>query len=180
MLTVISGTNRQDNKTSAFARHVFNLIKAASDAEVKFLDLAEMPHDWFHALMYDAAGQTDSLRKIQDDCILPAEKFIFVIPEYNGSMPGTVKLFIDACSIREYSKNFKGKKAGLIGCSSGRAGNLRGLEHLTGVLNYLGCTVMPNRLPVSGIGDLMNDKNEITDEKTVEVLEKFTKDFTAF
>ena len=180
MITIISGTNRQDNKTVAFARHVYNLMQTESNTEVKFLDLAAMPTDWFHALMYQEDGQTASLRKIQDDCILPAKKFIFVIPEYNGSMPGTVKLFIDACSIRNYADNFKGKKAALIGCSSGRAGNLRGMEHLTGVLNYLGCTVMPNRLPISQISGLMNAKNEITDEKTLEILEKFAKEFTAF
>jgi NAD(P)H-dependent FMN reductase len=49
-------------------------------------------------------------------------------------VPGSLKLFIDACSVREYKQNFKGKKAALVGIASGRAGNLRGMDHLTGVM----------------------------------------------
>jgi NAD(P)H-dependent FMN reductase len=102
------------------------------------------------------------------------------VPEYNGSFPGSVKLFIDACTVREYSRNFKDKKAALVGIASGRAGNLRGMDHLTGVLNYLGMTVMPDKLPISSIFKLKNGNGEVTDEDTLKIMEAHAKAFTAY
>lgn len=180
MITVISGTNRTDNLTVHFARRVVRELKKQTDQKVNFLHLADLPHDWFHALMYTEDGQSKSLRKIQDKYILPAEKFVFVIPEYNGGMPGVLKMFIDACSIRRYKDNFQGKKAAVMGTSSGRAGNLRGMEHLTGVLNYLGTTVMPNRQPISGIGNLIDAENVVQDKATLKIIKAFAKQVVDF
>lgn len=180
MITVIAGTNRKGSETAHFAKHLFDVLKKESKGEVKYLDLQGLPHDWFHNEMYVADTQSASLAKIQDDCILPAEKFVFVIPEYNGSFPGVVKMFIDACSIRSYADNFKGKKAAIMGVAAGRAGNLRGMEHLTGVLNYLGTTVMPNRLPVSSIGGLLDEDKSVKDEGTIKAIQDFAEGLVKF
>lgn len=178
MITVISGTNRQGSECLSFAKKYTALLKANTEEEVKLLALESIPHDWFHAAMY--AEQTPSLTALQDEYVLPADKMVFVIPEYNGSFPGAVKLFIDACSIRSYAQNFQGKKAALVGIASGRAGNLRGMEHLTGVLNYLGTTVMPDRLPISSISKLKNEQGEITDQDTIKTMEAHAAAFANF
>lgn len=180
MITIISGTNRKESESTHFAKHVFELFKETTKQEVKFVDLQDLPHDWFHNTMYSADGQSASLTKVQDESILPAEKFVFVIPEYNGSFPGAVKLFIDGCSVREYKRNFQGKKASIIGIAAGRAGNLRGMEHLTGVLNYLGTTVMPNRLPISSIGSLLDENKKVKDEATEKSLKEFVESTLLF
>jgi NAD(P)H-dependent FMN reductase len=112
--------------------------------------------------------------------MVPANKFIFVIPEYNGGFPGIVKLFIDACSIRAYKPTFKNKKAALVGVATGRAGNLRGLDHMTGVLNHVGTIVMPKQLPISSIENLVNGNGEITDPNTIKVIEEYVDNFLAF
>ena len=44
------------------------------------------------------------------EIVTKTDKFIFVIPEYNGSFPGVLKVFIDACSFPE---SFYEKKAAL-------------------------------------------------------------------
>jgi chromate reductase len=180
MITVISGTNRKGSETAHFAKHLFDVLKKESKGEVKYLDLQDLPHDWFHSEMYASDTQSASLSKIQDDCILPAEKLVFVIPEYNGGFPGVVKMFIDACTIRSYADNFKGKKAAIMGVASGRAGNLRGMEHLTGVLNYLGATVMPNRLPISSIGRLLDEDKNVKDEGTIKAIQEFAENVAKF
>ena len=180
MITIIAGTNRKGSETAHFAKHLFDVLKKEANEEVKYLDLQDIPHDWFHAEMYAGDMQSASLTKIQDDCILPAQKFVFVIPEYNGGFPGVVKMFIDACSIRSYADNFKGKKAAIVGVAAGRAGNLRGMEHLTGVLNYLGTTVMPNRLPISSIGSLLDKDKNVKDEGTIKVMQEFVESVVKF
>ena len=166
MITVISGVNRKGSKTNIFARKYVELLEEQGATSVKFLSLEDIPHDWFHNAMYSPAGQVESLANIQDEYLLPAEKIVFVMPEYNGSFPGVVKLFIDACSVREYQKNFVGKKAALIGVASGRAGNLRGLDHFADILNHVGTISFPNKLPISQIGNILDETGTIDADTT--------------
>jgi NAD(P)H-dependent FMN reductase len=64
----------------------------------------------------------------------------------------------------------------LIGVSTGRAGNLRGMEHLTGMLNYLNMHVHPEKLPVSSVQDLIDDELKI-DLLIRENLERLVTEF---
>lgn len=180
MITVISGTNRKGSRCKVFAEKYSKLLSKIVDTEVKFLALEDLPHDWYQAAMYLEEGQQPSLTAIQDEYILPADAFVIISPEYNGSYPGVLKLFIDACSIRSYTDNFKGKKAALVGVASGRAGNLLGMNHLTAVLNYLGTTIMPNQLPISSIGPMIDHTNELINEETITVMQKHAIDFSKF
>jgi NAD(P)H-dependent FMN reductase len=179
MITVISGTNRRKSESLLFARQIANFLEANTDETVKLLPLESIPHDWFHADMYEKDQQSQSLRDLQDEYILAADKFLFVVPEYNGSIPGALKLFLDACSIREYQTNFKNKKAALIGVATGRAGNLRGIDHLTAILHHMGTHIMPAYLPISRIGTLTEEGN-ILDEATLKMMEQFAINFLAF
>ena len=178
MITVISGTNRKGSECLNFAKLYAELLQQHTEDTVKVLALEQIPHDWFHAAMY--AEQSPSVAALQDEYILPAEKMVFVMPEYNGSYPGAVKLLIDGCTVREYSRNFQNKKAALVGIAAGRAGNLRGMDHLTGVLNYLGMTVMPNKLPISSIFKLKNGNGEIADADTLKVMEAHAREFVGY
>lgn len=179
MITVISGTNRRESESLLFARQIAAFLEANTDETVKLLPLESIPHDWFHPEMYEKDQQSPSLRDLQDEYILAAQKFIFVVPEYNGSIPGALKLFLDACSIREYQTNFKNKKAALIGVATGRAGNLRGIDHLTAILHHMGTHIMPAYLPISRIGALTEEGN-ILDKHTLKVMEQFAINFLAF
>ncbi|MCB9265300.1 MAG: NAD(P)H-dependent oxidoreductase [Lewinellaceae bacterium] len=178
MITVISGTNRKNSECLKFARLYFEMLKESTEEEVKLLALEHIPYDWFFPEMY--TRQAPSLKRLQDEYILPATKFVFVTPEYNGSFPGAVKLFIDACTVRKYTSNFKGKKAALVGIATGRAGNLRGMEHLTGVLNFLGTVVMPDKLPISRISDLKDGEGDVIDEETLEAMRIHALEFLEF
>lgn len=180
MITIISGTNRRNSEALQFARHFQNVFTTKTDEPVKLLALEDIPHDWFHPGMYDEAGQSESLAALQEEYILPAGKFVFIIPEYNGGMPGVLKLFLDACSIRRYRENFGGKKAALAGIAAGRAGNLRGMDHMTGILNYLGTTVLPKKLAIPSIKKIMDDEGSITDKNTLGVIERLIDSFLLF
>ncbi len=180
MITVISGTNRKGNECLKFARLYCEILSEQTDEEVKLLALDDIPHDWFFPDMYKKERQAKSLSNLQDEYLIKADKFVFVTPEYNGSFPGAMKLFIDACSIRSYQETFKDKKAALVGVATGRAGNLRGMDHLTGVLNHVGTTVMPNHLPISRIKELTDGNGEIIDTATLAVLKKHAVDFLKF
>jgi chromate reductase, NAD(P)H dehydrogenase (quinone) len=82
--------------------------------------------------------------------------------------------------LSDYKKVWPGKKALLTGISTGRAGNLRGMDHLTGSLNYLNVLVHPNKLPISMVDKLLSGGIRIQDSATVEAIEKQVDQFIAF
>src|SRR6266536_6326177 len=115
--------------------------------------------------------------KIENEILIPTQKFIFIIPEYNGSFPGVLKAMIDISDIR---KTWWGKKALLTGVSTGRAGNLRGMDHMTGVLNYVRMIVHHNKLPISVIDKVMNEGGTITDKNTLLAIDQQVDEFINF
>ena len=170
MLTIISGTNRRDSQTLYFARHYASVAKELTDEPVKLLSMEEVTGPDLHLDMYSSDGQSAGIRALQDTYILPANKFVFLLPEYNGGMPGILKLFLDAISVREYGTNFKGKRAALVGIASGRSGNLRGLDHLASVLQHMGTVILPNKLPISSISGMRDEVGTIVHTDTVKVI----------
>ena len=179
MITIISGTNRKGANTHSIAAYLQDKIKLI-DSTVKLLSLEDLPKDILFNGMFDGEGaMSDELKELQDEYILAADKYIFVAPEYNGSIPGVLKLFIDAISIREFRGGISHKKAGLVGVASGRAGNLRGLDHLSSILEYCMTTVYPNKLPISGVHNLVKD-GTLIDEPTMEVLDQWIEEFVKY
>lgn len=135
MITIISGTNRPDSNSRKVSDAVAETYRLSS-AEQQVYDLIDLPRDVAFSEVFGNRSEAfaDSIQK----WVVNVDKFIFVVPEYNGGFPGIVKLFIDAVE----PHHWYGKKAALIGVSTGRSGNLRGLDHLTGVLNYLRVDVL--------------------------------------
>ncbi len=180
MITVISGTNRKNSRTRLIAQAYHDILTGFTQEECKILALEELPGDIISDMMYEKAFQNPALALIQDEFFTPAEKLIFVVPEYNGSIPGIFKLFIDAISIRNYEANFKDKKVGLIGVATGRGGNLRGLDHLTTSLNYLKMIIFPNRYPISQVDKVIDKSGQILDPVLQQDLEKHAQEFLEF
>ncbi|MEM7105417.1 MAG: NAD(P)H-dependent oxidoreductase [Bacteroidota bacterium] len=179
MITVLACTNREQSDSIIFANQ-FKVFFDEKNIDSQVLNLMDLPTDFIHPGMYSQKGQSPEIQNIQKLFILPVDKFFFVVPEYNGGMPGILKLFIDACSVYELDKSFKGKKAAIAGIAAGRAGNLRGMEHLTGILNFLGVTVMPNRLPISSIMRLYDENKTISDVDTLKVMRTMANEFIQF
>lgn len=158
MITLISGTNRPNSLTSQFAKIYFVLLQEHYP-NAKFFDLESLPVEVLHADVYQKGRKPEAILKIQQEIFQPTEKFIFVFPEYNGSFPGILKLLIDVMDPRIA---FFGKKAALIGISTGRAGNLRGMDHFASVMNHMNVHVLPFLLPISNVQHEM-DQNSFKD-----------------
>lgn len=163
MITIISASNRDGNLTQNFAKFCQKLIQEKGQ-EVQLFCLNDLPLRIDLAEVYNY--ETSIFAEIAKHYIIPADKLYFVIPEYNGSIPGILKLFIDAIK-PEY---FRGKKAALLGIAAGRAGNIRGMDHFTDILHFLLVEVMPLKLPVSKIYDILGDEGIITDEETIKAI----------
>ena len=129
-ITIISATNREDSNTEKVANYYLSVLKSKG-VEVDLFSLKSLPESFLHSDLF--GKRSPDFQKFIDIHIEHQTKFIFIVPEYNGSFAGILKVFLDAISPIIWSDN----KACLVGVSTGRAGNLRGLEHLTNILNYL-------------------------------------------
>lgn len=163
MITIICGTNRKNSRSSFFAEQYHNILKNKG-IESKILSLEEYPKDLSVHDIYNY--NHPGINNLVEKYIKPVEKLVFIIPEYNGGVPGILKLFIDSVD----PKIFTGKKAGLVGVAIGRSGNLRGLDHMAAMLNYLQTEVMAFKLPISRIDTLIKE-DKIHDEATLKSLE---------
>lgn len=148
MICVVTGTNRPQSNSEVVSRQYCEILSEMGQ-EASQLDLISLPHDFVFSDMY--GERTEAMQNIIDQYIVPAEKFVFVIPEYNGGFPGILKAFLDAVPPAQ----FHGKKAALIGLSSGKAGSLRGMDQFTNVLNYLRVNVYHAKPKLSSIEDIL-------------------------
>jgi chromate reductase, NAD(P)H dehydrogenase (quinone) len=166
MITVISGTNRSGNVSIKVAESVLELL-TTNEIDAQILDLQKLPEDF--VFRNDVFGNPDpGFSAISEQFIATADRFVFVIPEYNGSFPGVCKAFIDGV----WPEHFKGKKASVIGLSSGRSGNLRGTDQLTNVLNYLEVVVVPLKVNIMYVDGQLDDNRNLINDKTRESIHK--------
>lgn len=159
MIYIISGTNRRDAKSPIIAQ-IYSEELSRLGARAEVIDLRELPHDFVFSALYENAGKNESFN-IMRSKVTAADKFVFIVPEYNGSFPGVLKAFIDG---QEYPGGFRGKKCALLGLSSGDQGGVHALSHLTDIFNYCGMNVLARKVRLSHIegnfsdGQLINDK----------------------
>lgn len=115
-----------------------------------------------------------ALKELEERYFIPSDKFVFIMPEYNGSFPGILKLMIDNSNIK---KCWWYKKAMLAGVADGRGGNLRGIEHMTNILHYMRMNVHYNKLPLSRINDEMGPDGSLLKPATQKAIENQVDEF---
>lgn len=148
-IAILSATHRPESYTRRVALYVAREIESMGGS-YHLIDFQTLPRDFLYS---DLFGERSASFAALIDTLMRCETWIWVVPEYNGSFPGVVKVFIDALP-REI---FRGRRAGLIGVSDGRFGNLRGLEHLTGILHYCGMELSPFRAHLMHIRTQWNE-----------------------
>jgi len=115
--------------------------------------------------------------EMEQKYLVPAEKFVFIMPEYNGSFPGVLKLLLDNSDIK---KCWWYKKVMLTGVADGRGGNLRGLEHMTNILHYLKMHVLYNKIPLSKISEEIDEAGQLLKPATTAAINEQVHQFLSF
>lgn len=156
MYLIISGTNRKGSNTLKVAKEYQRLLKEKK-IEAGLLSLEGV----------NLLNRDTDFEKIENQMIIPTNNYIIISPEYNGSFPGALKLLFDTGKSHSLWWH---KKAVLAGVSTGRAGNLRGMDHLADVLNHVKVMVHHNRLPISSVDKLMDEDGHFTDNNTLKAI----------
>ncbi len=172
-IVVVSCTNRPNSNTLKVSK-IYEKILKSKNVDVKILDLCDLPENIAFGEVF--GKRTENYAAFLNEFVISKRKFIFVVPEYNGSFPGILKTFLDSL----HPKDWNFKAACLVGVSTGRAGNLRGLEHLSGILSYLKMHVFYNRLPISVIDKLMNAEGDFNNEAQLAASEQQIEGFLEY
>lgn len=162
MITIISGTNRKGSNTLKIARE-YQIILKQKGINANLYSLEDMEMD----------NKAD-FEKMENEILIPSSHFIIISPEYNGSFPGVLKMLIDKSRIQPAWHH---KKVLLAGVASGRAGNLRGLDHLSNILNHMKVTVFPGTLPISMVNSIVDRDGKINDANTLKAINQQLDDF---
>lgn len=172
-ITLVAATHRPGSKTQAIARKYHEML-AGEGLEAQLLSLAELPEGFLFSDLY--GKRSEPFQRIEV-ALQRTDVFVFVVPEYNGSFPGELKLMLDALNPQ---KTFWGKKAALIGVSDGKFGNLRGLDHLTAVLHYVRVEVMPFRAHLMLLKERMDANQRLVHEASLQELSTHARQLVQF
>jgi NAD(P)H-dependent FMN reductase len=172
MITIISATNRPGSHTLKLAQYYQQKLREKGTG-ADILSLTDLPPNLLQSNLY--GKRSPDFEPIQD-IITRTDKFIFIIPEYNGSFPGVLKVLIDVCA---YPESFYDKKAALVGLSSGKYGNIRGVDHFTGVCHYIHLNIMSLKIHIASINKEMDADGQLLNADTLkytnEQIDKFIK-----
>lgn len=143
-MTLLCATDRPRSNTRKVVDKYSELLTARGiDHRVCLLE--EMPARELLASAYGAP--TEALSNWASLYFGSAKKLVVIAPEYNGSYPGIFKLLLDVLP----QPTLLGMRVALVGVASGKAGNLRGLDQLTGVLHYLKAEVYSQKVYIPGL-----------------------------
>jgi len=173
MITLISGTNRPGSNTLKVTRMIADLYRQLG-VPTHLIDLQELPLELFLPTSY--ASKPTNFAPFEVG-VLEASGLVVVTPEYNGSFPGVLKLFIDHL---KFPESFEGRPVCFVGLAAGVWGALRSVEQLQGVFGYRNAHVFPKRVFLPGINGMLGDDGQFNNEDAVRRLRDQAADYVAF
>jgi len=159
-LVGICGSLRSDSYNKKILNYISSRLP--SDVEFTMLDI--------NAPLYNDDLDITSELVVKEDMIISADAVLIVTPEYNYSIPGVLKNFLDWMSIDKVP--FEHKQVAIITASIGMLGGARAQYHLREVLLGLNANVIQKPEVFIANVDTKFTNGILTDEKTIKQIEK--------
>ena len=155
MIAIVSGTNRPGSNTHKVATQIEAMYRSLG-VETRLLDLQELPPELFAPEAY--ATKPASFAAFSDT-ILAADGLVIVTPEYNGSFPGVLKLFID---MLPFPESFQSRPVCFVGLAAGIWGAIRAVEQLQAIFGYRNAHIFPERVFMPGVQKHLDETGKLT------------------
>ena len=166
-----------NNRPHSNALKVARIVErhyAGTGAHTEMFSLEDLPPETFHGTAY--ANKPPAMKELQQR-VLAARGLHVVTPEYNGSFPGVLKMFID---MLKFPESFDRKPVAFVGESAGLWGGLRPVEQLQMIFSYRNAYAYPDRVFIPGINQKLDHDGRLTDPAIDERLAKQAAGFAAF
>ena len=162
MFQIIVGTNRPSSRSMEIAEIVEPIYKEHFEF-VSLIDLNKVPMTEVNGEQY-SGNQSESLKEYIN-MVNEAEGILVICPEYNGSMPGVLKYFIDHW---KYPDSFLFRPVAFIGLG-GVFGGVRPVEHLQQVFGYRNAFIYPERVFLINVWNDLKD-GQLTNEVSMNLI----------
>lgn len=166
---------RKDSFNKKLIRIAANIVKELGSHQVELCEFNEFPMPLYDGDREANEGIPDIVKKFGEK-IKEADAVIISSPEYNGSIPGTLKNAIDWVS-RIKPVPLARKQVCLIGASQGKLGAVRGNLHTRVPFHVLGSYVFPDYFGVALADEAFDTKGNFKDAKQFDNLKKMLESF---
>jgi chromate reductase, NAD(P)H dehydrogenase (quinone) len=173
MITLIVGTNRPGSNTRKVAAHI-EAIYAELKVPLHVLDLAKLPPEIFAPTSY--AEKPKAFQPFAD-AVLQSAGLHVVTPEYNGSVPGVLKYFID---MLKFPESFEQRPVCFTGLAAGIWGALRPVEQLQAIFGYRNAHIFPARVFMPQVHTLLDPAGNVKDAELLGRLKAQANGFAEF
>lgn len=174
MIQIIVATNRKDSRSELVANNVKDKFKKLN-VEAEVMNLSDISWDELNSNLYGADNVPASMKPLVQK-INEADGLYVVCPEYNGSFPGAVKIFIDYW---DYPKSLEKRPVCFTGLG-GMFGGLRPVEHLQQVFGYRNAFIYPERIFMQNVWNILSSEGEIKDEAVEGLVKDQVEGFSKF
>lgn len=175
---VFAGSLRVESFNKKLAAVVAERVNA-NGGEATLIDLRDYRIPPYDGDMEAGGGIPERAQTLRN-LFVDHDAYIIASPEYNGSIPGTLKNYLDWISRPEGEDvpgliAFKDKVAAIVSASPGALGGLRGLVHLRAVLGNMGSIVIPEQHAVGGAMKAFNGMDALASERDQKAIERVVK-----
>jgi chromate reductase, NAD(P)H dehydrogenase (quinone) len=168
-------------RTGSFNKKVIKIAAEgarAAGAEIMLVDLRDFPMPVYDADLEAASGIPEPAKRLKK-LFIEHDGLMISTPEYNSSIPGTLKNVLDWVSRSDPGEGpltaYAGKTAVLMSASPGGLGGVRSLNELRRMLGNIKVLVLPDSVSVSKAGEAFNPDDSLKDAKQAAAVQKLGK-----
>jgi chromate reductase len=172
-IVIVSGTNRAGSQTLRISK-IYQKLFAAHKVDCEVLDLTELPQEIFSPSAY--ATKPAGFARF-NDAVLGCDGLFVVTPEYNGSFPGALKVFIDMLT---FPQAFEKRPVAFTGLAAGQWGALRSVEQLSQIFAYRNGLLFNERIFLPRVEQAVNAQGEFTVPLVRDLVLSQVKNFIEF
>lgn len=173
-IAVILGTTRIGRQSEKVALELLRQLKEEADLTINFLDISQYHFPVFEERIRlhpnPPAGLLEFSKQLQR-----ADGIIFVIPEYNGSLPGTFKNAFD-----HFYAEYKRKPIGAVCVSDGKFGGVQASLQLQTLILHVFAYPMPVKLLVPAVHQAFDEAGNLIDETVKKGMMRFIREYKWF
>ena len=173
MIEIIVGTNRKGSLSEVLGNCLLDQYRKLP-TEAQLMSLQDLPPETFTPDAY----QEKPPKVIEfTERVLCSQGLVVITPEYNGSMPGALKLFVD---LLPFPESFENRPVCYIGVAAGQFGGLRPVEHAMQVFAYRNAYNYSKRVFLANSYKVIDPAKGIIDEEISSRLSEQAKGFIEF
>jgi NAD(P)H-dependent FMN reductase len=150
-IPIILGTAREGRQSEKVAKFVLEQVKKIG-SETELIDVRD-----YHIRATNNTGEIPEAKRLAEK-VVRAEGFIVVMPEYNHTYPGELKMMLDMI-YEQYAR----KPVGICAVSGGPLGGARGMQALRLTCIGLGLHPLQEAVYFPMVQDLFDEAGKIKD-----------------